>query len=204
MGIFVDDRRDSMQLTVEPYAPETLDEIGELRQRIQELERRLDSAPDANSLSMLVFSSELDKLLAAFTIATGAGACGMKVALFCTFWGTAALKKSGPQGADKSPIERLFGWMLPGGLHKRRLSHLDFGGFGRRLMTREMKKKRLTDLPALIDLAGELGVQIYVCEMSMSLMGIRREELIAYPHLHYCGVASFLDLAAQSNTTLFV
>jgi peroxiredoxin family protein len=94
--------------------------------------------------------------------------------------------------------------MLPGGLQKRRLSHLDFGGFGRRMMALEMKKKRVADLPALVDLAGELSVQIYICEMSMSLMGIRKEELIDYPHLQYCGVAHFLDLASQANTTLFI
>jgi peroxiredoxin family protein len=193
-----------MQVAVEPYSPGGVDEIRALQQRVQVLEQQWKTAPAVNSLNMVVFSGELDKLLAAFTIATGAGACGMSVSLFCTFWGTVALKKSGPQSASKPWVERLFGWLLPGGLQKRRLSHLDFGGFGRRMMTLEMKKKRIADLPTLLDLAGELGVQIYVCEMSMSLMGIRKEELIDYPHLRYCGVAYFLDLASRSNTTLFI
>lgn len=193
-----------MSVAVEPYFPGVLDEIRALQQRVQVLEQRWKAAPAVNSLSLVVFSGELDKLLAAFTIATGAGACGMNVSLFCTFWGTVALKKSGPQSADKSWVERLFGWLLPGGVQNRRLSHLDFAGFGRRMMTLEMKKKHIADLPTLLELAGELGVQIYVCEMSMSLMGIRKEELIDYPQLRYCGVAHFLDLASRSNVTLFI
>lgn len=193
-----------MQVAVESYSPSVLDEIRELRQRVQELEQHVNSLPDVNALNLIVFSGELDKLLAAFTIATGAGACGMKVSIFCTFWGTAALKKAGLQEAKKSWSEWLFGWMLPGGLPKRRLSHLDFCGFGRRMLTLEMKKKGIADLPALIELAGELGVQMYICEMTMSLMGIRKEELIDYPHVQYCGVAHLLDLAAQANATLFI
>lgn len=200
----MDDRRDYMQVAVKPYSPGVLDEIHALEQRVQALEQQCKNAPAMNALNIVVFSGELDKLLAAFTIATGAGACGMTVSLFCTFWGTVALKKSGPQSARKPLTERLFGWLLPGGLHKRRLSHLNFGGFGRRMMAWEMKKKGVADLPMLLDLAGELGVQIYVCEMSMSLLGICKEELIDYPHLRYCGVAYFLDLASRSNTTLFI
>lgn len=167
-------------------------------------ERRLDAAPRASAISLVVFSGELDKLLAGFVIATGAAACGMKASMFFTFWGTAALKKAGRQARGKSWIEWLFGWMLPAGLHKRRLSHLDMAGLGRRLMAREMRQKNIPDLPALIDLAAQSGVEIFICEMSMHLMGIRPEELIDYPNLKYCGVAGFLQAASTSNATLFI
>ena len=155
-------------------------------------------------LTLLVFSGELDRLLAAFVLATGAAACGTKVSMFFTFWATAALKKSGRQARGKSVVERMFGWMLPGGLNRRKLSHLDMLGAGRWMMCREMANKNIASLPEMIAVADELGVEISLCDMSMSLMGIRDEELIDYSHFQKCGVASFLDLAASSKTTLFI
>ena len=95
-------------------------------------------------------------------------------------------------------------WMLPGGFHNRKLSQLDMGGMGRWMMAREMRKKRVPDLPTLIDLAQELNVQLYVCDMSMSLMGIRQSELIDYPNLQCCGAVHFLEIASKANTTLFI
>jgi peroxiredoxin family protein len=184
--------------------PLPVDPVAELTRRVQELERQVKAGPDTNALSLMVFSGEMDKLLAAFTLATGAGACGMQVSVFLTFWGTAALKKAASQSTDKSLVEKLFGWMLPGGLHKRKLSKLDMGGLGRWMMVREMRRKRVPDLPALVELAQELGVQLYVCDTSMSLMGIRREELIDYPNLQCCGAAHFLEMASRANTTLFI
>lgn len=173
-------------------------------QRIAKIEKQLESVGDPDSVSMVIFSGELDKLLAAFVIATGAAACGMKVNMFFTFWGTAALKKCGPQAPNKSVIERMFGWMLPGGFHNRKLSKMDMGGLGRRFMMREMNKKNVPDLGQLIDIAKMTNVQIDICEMSMSLMGIHKEELIEYPNTRYCGVATFLEAASKSGTTLFI
>ncbi len=172
--------------------------------RLERLEKQQSDSPDSNALSMVVFSGELDKLLAAFIIATGAAACGMRVSMFFTFWGTAAIKKDGPQVSGKSMVERMFGWMLPGGLHKRKLTRMNMAGVGRRMMVREMKKKGTPDLPSLIEIAKETDVEIRVCEMSMSLMGIRKEELIDYTDMTFCGVASFVESASKSGTTLFI
>jgi len=188
--------------TQQPTA--TIEDALDWQRRLEVLERQMKAAPQANALSMVVFSGELDKLLAAFVIATGAAACGMRVSMFFTFWGTAALKKAGPQGRGKTWIEWMFGWMLPGGFGRRRLSKLDMCGLGRRLMAGEMRKKNIPDLPTLVELAGQSGVDISICEMSMNLMGIRPEELIDYPSLKYCGVAGFLQAASTSNTTLFI
>lgn len=177
----------------------------DLETRIRQLERMQESTRIAsNRLNLLVFDSHRDRLLAAFVMATGAAACGMEVAMFFTFWGTAGLKKSGPQFGKKSLVERAFGWMLPKSAQHTKLSQMDMCGLGRVLMSREMKKKNIADLDELIQTAAELGVTIRVCEMSMQLMGIRREELIDYPDIEYCGVASFVDEAASANTTLFI
>lgn len=178
--------------------------LAALRQRVEVLERRLGRVPDPDSLAMVIFSGELDKLLAGFVIATGAAACGMQVTMFFTFWGTAALKKAGRQSPGKTLVERAFGWLLPGGWSRRRLSRLDMGGLGRRLMLQEMKRKNVADLETLMQLARDSGVKLLLCEMSMSLMGIRVEEIIDYPGLQVCGVAHFVDVSARANTTLFI
>lgn len=186
----------ALQSSIEPAS-------AQLERRIAQLEARLAMAPDANAMTLLVFSGELDKLLAAFTIANGAAASGLTVSMFFTFWGAAALKTRTTM-RGKPLVERAFGMLLPGGLGRRALSRLDMVGAGRFLMGREMKRKNISALPALIDQAAGLGIQIYVCEMSMDLMGIRREELIDYPGLQYCGAVKFADLAASGNTTLFI
>lgn len=190
-----------MALATETISP---DIIATLERRIGELEKKSENTADSNSLNLAIFSGELDKLLAAFVIATGAAACGMRVSMFFTFWGVSALKKAGPQAKGKSLVERMFGWMLPGGFGKRKLSKLDMLGIGRRMMASEMTKKNVASLPELIEIAGELDIEINICEMSMSLMGIQPEELIAYPKIEYCGVARFVDQASSSNTTLFI
>jgi len=177
-------------------------QIQRLEARISTLEAQQVSC--SNSLNLLVFSGERDKLLAAFVMATGASATGMDVSMFFTFWGTAGLKKSKSQVGEKSLVERAFGLMLPGGVNQTKLSNMDMLGVGRHLMSAEMKKKGVAELPELIEVAAELGVKFQVCEMSMNLMGITREELIDYPFMEYCGVTTFMDQATEANTTLFV
>jgi peroxiredoxin family protein len=187
----------------------------QLSERLEQLERQFEGQSKpvpgstteqeaSNRLNLLVFSGELDRLLAAFVLATGAAACGMKVTMFFSFWATAALKKAGPQASNKSLVERMFGWMLPGGYGRRKLSHLDMLGAGRWMMCREMARKNIASLPELISVAEELGVEISICDMSMSLMGIRDEELIDYRNRSRCGAARFLELASESRTTLFI
>jgi peroxiredoxin family protein len=180
------------------------DDVALLRARVERLEREVRAQQADYGLSVLVFSGELDRLLAAFTTAVGAAACGQRASMFFTFWGAAALKKHGAQAAGKTFIERMFGWLLPGGLHRRRLSRLDMGGIGRAIIGREMRRKQIADLPALIAMAADTGVEIYFCEMSMDLMGIRAEELIDYPGARACGVAHFIDLASRSRSTLVI
>lgn len=184
------------------------DEFADLQSRFDFLERKLASLekqiPDTNKLNLVVFSASRDKLLASFVLATGGAACGMEVTMFFTFWACAALRRGGPQFGKKSVVERAFGWMLPASLNRTKLSQMDMAGVGRHLMAAEMKKKKVADLEELIQTAAALGVTIKVCEMSMQLMGIRREELRDYPGISYCGVASLVDDATRSNTTLFL
>jgi peroxiredoxin family protein len=180
--------------------PESIQaQLDELKQRVAAMEPAQE-----NKISMVVFSGELDKLLASMIIATGAAAMGMKVVLFFTFWGTAALRKPDADVGGKDFMSKMFGWMLPKGRDQVKLSKMNMGGMGTAMMKGLMKKKNAPNLDQLFDMAGQLGVEIKVCEMSMDLMGFTHEEIIDYPNLEYVGVATFLANAGESRNQLFI
>ena len=179
----------------------------ELQKQIDELKAQMDTFDakiQSNKLSMIVFSGDLDKALAAFIIGTGAVAMGMEVVMFFTFWGTPMLRAKDKNVKGKDPVSKMFGAMLPKGASKLKLSSMNMGGAGTAMMKNLMKKKNVASLDEMIELAGELGVQIYVCEMSMDLMGFKHEEIIEYPGLEFCGVAKFLEQAIDSKVQLFL
>ena len=146
-----------------------------------------------NKLSMVVFSGDLDKVLAAFVIATGSVAMGMDVVMFFTFWGTPVLRDKKKKVGGKDVMGKMFGTMLPSGTGDVKLSNMNMGGMGTAMMKSLMKKKNVASLEEMLGLAEELGVRIYVCEMSMDLMGFKREEFIDYKDLGFAGVATFLQ-----------
>jgi len=175
-------------------------QLTDLQARLQTLEGRAQS----NKLSMVVFSGDMDKVLAALVIATGAAAMGMEVVMFFTFWGTPVLRAKGKKGGSKDAMAKMFGAMLPNGACDVKLSKMNMGGLGTTMMKHLMKKKNVASLEQLLELAGELDVGVYICEMSMDLMGFKREEIIEYPNLTYCGVAKFLEEANDSRIQLFI
>ena len=177
------------------------------QEQIDEIKTKLESLSKAvpgNKLSIIVFSGDLDKVLASFVIATGAVAMGMEVVMFFTFWGTPVLRDKGKNADGKDLMGKMFGTMLPKGASSVKLSKLNMAGMGTKMMKSLMKKKSVASLDQMIEMAGELGVQIYVCEMSMDLMGFKREEMIDYPNMSYCGVAKFLEEAMNSKVQLFI
>ena len=178
---------------------DALGQLAELEKRVEEL-----ATGKQNKLAMVVFSGDLDKLLAAMIIATGAAAMGMKVVQFFTFWGTAALRKPDANVNGKDFMSKMFGWMLPKGRNKVKLSQMNMGGMGTAMMKGLMKKKNAPSLDQLFEIAVQLGVEIKVCEMSMDLMGFKHEEIIDYPNLEYVGVATFLAHAKESSNQLFI
>ena len=124
--------------------------------------------------------------------------------MFFTFWGTPVLRDKGKPAGDKDLMGKMFGAMLPKGTGSVKLSKMNMGGMGTVMMKSLMKKKNVASLEQMLEMAGELGVQIYVCEMSMDLMGFKREEFIDYPHMEFCGVAKFLEEANDSRIQLFI
>jgi len=176
------------------------EQFTKLKSQVEALEKR---APE-NKLSMVVFSGDMDKVLASFVIATGAVAMGMDVVMFFTFWGTPVLRDKKKSVGGKDVMGKMFGAMLPKGTCEVKLSKMNMGGMGTAMMKSLMKKKNVASLEQMLELAEELGVRIYICEMSMDLMGFKREEMIDYSNLTYCGVAKFLEEAQSSKVQLFI
>jgi peroxiredoxin family protein len=164
----------------------------------------LDKKTAEDKLSMVVFSGDLDKIIAAFVIATGAVAMGMDAVMFFTLWGTPVLRDAKKSVGGKDAFGKMFGAMLPKGLGKVKLSQMNMGGMGTAMMKSLMKKKNVASLEQFLEMAEELGVRIFVCEMSMDLMGFNREEMIDDKNLTVCGVAKFLEEAANSKVQLFI
>ncbi len=175
-------------------------QVADLQSQVEMLQA---NAPE-DKLSMVVFSGDLDRLLAAFIIATGAAAMFEEVVMFFTFWATPALRDPAKKSGAKDFMAKMFGWMLPRGSRATKLSKMNMGGMGTNMMKGLMDKKGVMSLEKLIQTAGEAGVRLYVCEMSMDLMGFGQDELIDYPNMKLAGVAKFLQEAGSSKTTLFI
>ncbi|PLW95496.1 MAG: NADH dehydrogenase FAD-containing subunit [Marinilabiliales bacterium] len=174
-------------------------ELESLKQRVETLEQG-----NKDQISIVVFSGELDKHLAAFVIATGAAAMGTKAKLFFSFWATAALRDKKKKVKGKNFISKMFGMMLPKGTTKLKLSKMHMMGMGKSMMKGLMKKKNVASLEEMLKTAAENEIEINICEMSMHLMGFTKEEMIDYPHMNICGVASFLEDASESKVQLFI
>ena len=178
----------------------------ELEKQLQELKERVAKLETGtkDQLSMVVFSGDLDKILAALIISTGAAAYDMKVKLFFTLWAISALRDPKKSGKGKNLMEKMFGMMLPRGAGKVKLSNMNMGGMGTAMIKGIMKKHKVASLEEMFKTAGELGVEINICEMSMNLMGFKKEEMINYPGINICGVATFLSDAQESKIQLFI
>lgn len=157
-----------------------------------------------DKLTLLVFSNSMDKLLLSLILASGAASMGTEVVLFFTFWGVSALRDKNKSAKGKDFISKMFGMMLPKGLTRVSLSNMNFAGAGPLLFNYVMKGKNVAALPEMLQTLRELNVKIIVCEMSMDLMGISRDELIDYDNLSYGGVATFLAESAESKNTLII
>src|SRR5512138_2451446 len=140
----------------------------DVEKELASIKAQLEERPGPKKkLSMIVFSGDLDKHIAAMIIATGAAAMGMKVVLFYTFWGTAALRDPHKKVGGKDLLSKMFGFMLPKGRNKTTLSKMHMAGMGTAMIKMLMKKKNVASLDQLYEIAGQMGVEINVCEMSM-------------------------------------
>ena len=152
--------------------------------------------------TFILFSDDLDKVLATFVLANGAVATGKKVTVFFTFWGLNAIKKLDKPVVKKDIWGKMFGMMLPSSSLKLKLSKMNMGGMGTKMMRYIMNKKNIDSLESLRTQAIQNGVEFIACQMSMDVMGVKREELL--DNVTIGGVATYMNRAEQANVNLFI
>jgi peroxiredoxin family protein/TusA-related sulfurtransferase/rhodanese-related sulfurtransferase len=152
--------------------------------------------------TMVVFSGDLDKAIASFIIANGAASMGRKVTMFFTFWGLNVLRKPQKVKVQKGFMDKMFGIMMPKGSKKLKLSKMNMMGMGGKMIRMVMKNKHISSLEELIQAAIDSGIEIVACQMSMDVMGLKKEELI--DGVKIGGVGYYLGEAEDSNVNLFI
>ncbi|MGH7164175.1 MAG: DsrE/DsrF/DrsH-like family protein [Nitrospiraceae bacterium] len=154
-------------------------------------------------VTIVVLSGDMDRVMAAFIIATGAAAMGMPVTMFFTFWGLNAIRRDGVSSGAKDWLRRMFGWLNQGGADSLPLSRFHFWGLGTRMMKRVMRQHRMPGIPELRETARELGVQFIACTTTLGLMGITKDTLIDGVD-QLAGVTTYLAEAKEGSVNLFI
>ena len=152
--------------------------------------------------TIVLFSGDYDKAMAAYIIANGAAAYDHEVTIFHTFWGPNALRKDADIQVKKGFMEKIFGRMMPKGADKMGLSKMNFAGFGPKMIKNVIKKHNAMPLPDLIEMAREQDIKLVACTMTMDLLGLQKEELL--DNIEYAGVAAYLGDAEDGNVNLFI
>ena len=152
--------------------------------------------------TIVLFSGDYDKAMAAYIIANGAAAYDHEVTIFHTFWGLNALRKEEVVQVEKGFMEKVFAKMMPKGAEKLPLSKMNFGGFGPKLIKDIMKKHNALTVSQLVEMAQEQDIKLVACTMTMDLLGLQQEELLE--GIEYAGVAAYLADAEDGNVNLFI
>ncbi|CAH0293336.1 DsrE/DsrF/DrsH-like family protein [Peribacillus simplex] len=152
--------------------------------------------------TIILFSGDYDKAMAAYIIANGAAAYDHEVTIFHTFWGLNALRKDDQISLKKGFLEKMFAKMMPRGSDKMGLSNMNFAGMGPKMIKHVMKKHNAMSLPNLIELAQEQEIKLIACTMTMDLLGLQQVELL--DGIEYAGVAAYLAEAEDGNVNLFI
>jgi len=183
-------------------AAEVSRQVGALRADLERTVAELRERTPEDRAALVVFSGDLDRVLAAFVIATGAAAAGLETSMFFTFWGLSAIKRKGARAASKGFKQRMFAMMTPDSSEGLGTSQLNFFGMGAMMLRSMMKEQGIASLEELMAMARDLGVKMTACTMSMDAMGIARDELLG--GLECGGVAAFMADASRARVSLFI
>jgi len=141
------------RIVAEPSRMEALEE------KLRDLEKRLahvEGKVADDRVALVVFSGDLDRVLAAFIIATGAAAMGQQVRMFFTFWGLSVLKND-KQFSGKTLPQKMMALMSPGSSKSLPVSQMNYFGAGAKMLRSMMKEKNVNSLEEMISLARDLG-----------------------------------------------
>ncbi len=160
-------------------------------------------AKKPDSVTIVCLSGDMNKAMAAFIIATGAAAMGMKVTMFFTFWGLNIIRKQNTTSSAKDWMRKAFGWINKGGTENLPLSRFHFGGLGTNMMKKVMKNNRMPGIAELLETAQDLGVQMIACTTTLGMMGISKDTLIDGVD-QLAGVSTYLAEAKNGSVNLFI
>ena len=176
-------------------------EIEKLRQEQDARFKALEARMPKDKVALVVFSNDMDKVLAGFVIANGALAMGMEVSMYFTFWGLTAIKKTTTL-KGKALKQRMLALMTPGKSDEMGISKLNMFGMGPRMMRSIMKEKNVASLEELRDIAQDMGTRMIGCTMAMDVMGVDASEFI--DGIELGGVATFMEEALNARATMFL
>jgi len=157
----------------------------------------------AEKITLVVFSGEMDKAMAAFNIAIGAASMGMEVSMFFTFWGLNIIKKNEGSIKSRGIMRKMLNFMNRGGSKRLPLSRFHMLGLGKWMMSKLMRETKFPSVDELIATAKEAGVKFIACTNTMGVMGLSKEAFISEVD-SFGGVAAYLAEAKEGRVNLFV
>ncbi|MFT9498073.1 DsrE/DsrF/DrsH-like family protein [Anaerosolibacter sp.] len=157
----------------------------------------------SKKMTLLMFSGDYDKALAAFIMANAAREMDVEVTMFFAFWGLCILRSPEHMTTeDKTSFEKMFGMMTPKGPEDLPLSKMNFSGIGKQMLIEMMDDDQAPHLTAFVEGARKKGVKFCGCKLSMEVMGLKKEELI--PELEVASAHTFIQEALASDIQLFI
>ncbi len=162
-----------------------------------------EKAKEKEKLTIVVFSGDLDKALAAFILATSGASMGMEVSMFFTFWGLNIIKKNKGALKSKGLMRKMLNFMNRGGSQRLKLSRFNMLGLGTWMMKRLMKDVNYPSIDEFITMAHQMGVKLIACTTSCGIMGIP-EDAFRSEVDSLAGAAYFLGEAREAKVSLFI
>jgi peroxiredoxin family protein len=158
---------------------------------------------EKEKMTLILFSGEMDKVLAAFNIALGGATSGMDVTIFFTFWGLNVIKRNEGSIKSKGIMRNMLNFMNRGGAKRLPLSKFHMMGMGKSMMLGLMKDINFPQVDELMRTAKEMGVKFMACTTTMGMMGIGKDAFITEVD-SYAGVATYVAEARRSSINLFI
>jgi peroxiredoxin family protein len=158
---------------------------------------------NTKKLSLILFSAEYDKALAAFILANTAREMNLTVNMFFAFWGLCLLRDPEKMSlAEKSAFERMFSLAAPQGPEDLPLSKMNMAGIGKAMLKEMMEEHETPELSAFIKGAQKKGVNFFACKLSLEVMGFKLEEML--PDVKILTAKEYLQDALEANIQLFI
>ena len=157
----------------------------------------------AKRMAIVCWSNDLDRVWPTLILATTGAASGLEVDVFFTFWGLRVLQRNNKRITGKNWMQKAESLVDRGGTDHLKLGKVNFAGMGTMMIKKLAQQQKVASVTELLEMAMDVGVRLHPCQMTMDLYGLTREDFIdgLQPTL---GAASFIDMAAKADITLFI